>query len=597
MLNKLTQGDNQYFFKMFRFMRPYGFRYGFTQLIYSGQGFAMPFILSIFIGNIMAAIVGGNRDALITAGIQLAIMLAVFVTCLLVAVYANILILGRVALDFKRTLFRSFVKMGLEDASHSGEGIAAINTDADTALDIFEGPLMMFLMSVITIMGSTVVIFARDWRLGLGSLGVGFVSFYMQNRFTKPLAEVGRERLAANADSLKAASNVFSGAVAIRAYNMQPQTLIAFDRENGRLRTLDIRHGFITLGQNLFRTVEGWLTLLVVFGLGGWLAATGRIEFYTIAAVFVLCSALTSSIGQIGTNYASLQPPIAGAKRVFAIMEKADTYDIAKKDGTERMANGYTLAINNLNFCYLDGDSDVLSDINMRIEEGQMVALVGESGSGKSTLLRVLMGMYDRDSMDMSVGDLYWKEASLAGWRKNFAYVDQSCKLFDMTIRENIAMGLGGDATDEDVAEAARRASADSFICELDNGYDIPCGEKGDTLSGGQKQRIAIARALVKKAPVLLFDEATSALDADSEQHIMETMESLRKSHTIVFTTHNMANVQTADIIVVMENGRVAEIGTHEELVTKSGVYWGLVSTNYCPQNALAPQVAQTQIH
>ena len=566
---KLMQGDNQYFFKMFRFMKPYAIRYGITQFIYSAQGFAMPFIFSIFIGSIMSAIVTGNRDALVSAGITLAIMLAVFITLLLVGVYANILIVGSAALDMKQQLFRTFVRTGLEDARHSGEGIASINTDADTALQLFEGPLMMFLMSVITIVGSTIVIFVADWRLGSASFAVGILSFIMQNRFAEPLAKVGKAQLEANAEALKAASNIFSGAIAIRAYNMQPQAFLTFDRENKRLRTLDIKRGLIRMGQNLFSTVEGWLTLLVVFGFGGWLAATGRIEFYTIAAVFVMSSALSSSIGQLGINYAGLQPPIAGAKRVFAILEKGEASRAAKSGGVTRDANGYGLAIHNFSFRYLDGEDDTLRNINLHIGENQMVALVGESGSGKSTLLRAIMGMYARDDMDIRVGDLSFNESSLNGWRKNFAYVDQSCKLFDMTIKENIAMGVGGKASDEEIVTAAKRASAHDFIEALEEGYDTSCGEKGDTLSGGQKQRIAIARALVKKAPVLLFDEATSALDKDTERHIMETIESLRGNHTILYTTHNMNNIVAADKIVIMDGGSITEMGTHSELVEK----------------------------
>ena len=575
---KLTQGDNHYFFKMFRFMKPYKFRYGISQLVYSGQSFAMSFIFSIFIGNIMYAIVSENRDALMTAGITLAIMLGSFILSLLIGIYVNIIIIERAGLDMRQVLFRAFVRTGLEDASHSGEGIAAISTDADTAQSTFEGPLMMFMMGIITIIGSTIVIFAMDWRLGIASVIVGILSFFMQKRFTKPIAEISKERLEANADALKATSNVFSGAMAIRAYNIQPQAFLTFDKENNRIRALDIRRGLVQIGQNLFSTIEGWLTLLVVFGFGGWLAASGHIEFYTIAAVFVMSSALTSAIGGLGATYAGLQRPIAGAKRVFTIIEKGEAVVEAKKGGVTRNAKGYELAINNFSFKYLDSDSEVLKNIELKIKENQMVALVGESGSGKSTLLRAIIGMYERDNMNISVGDLTFSESSLKGWRNNFAYVDQSCKLFDMTIKQNIAMGIGGNASDEDVINAAQRASAHEFIEELEDGYDTPCGEKGDTLSGGQKQRIAIARALVRKAPILLFDEATSALDKDAERHIMGTIESLRNNHTILYTTHNMDNVIYADMIVVMDNGRVAEVGTHQELIEKNGVYCKLVS-------------------
>ena len=563
---KLTQGDNIYFFKMFRFMRPYAVPYGISQLIYSAQGFAITYIFSIFIGNLMATIVAGDRDGLISAGTMLGIMLAVFVAVLMIGIYVNILILGRVGLDLRKVLFRAFMRTGLEDAKHSGEGIATLNIDAEAAEGLFESALMMFLMNIITIVGSTVVIFTMDWRIGIASLVVGILSFFMQNRFTKPLAKLGKDTLEANARAVKATSNVFSGAVAIRAYNMQPQAFLTFDRENNRLRALGVKCGLINMGQTLFRTVEGWLTLLVVFGFGGWLAATGRIEFHTIAAIFVMSSALSSSIGSIGQTIAGLQPPIAGAKRIFAVIDKDEARNISMRRGRApahpvSTAPGHALTIDNFTFRYLDGDADVLKNISLHIPENQMVAIIGESGSGKSTLLRAIMGMYQRDDINISIGGLHFNETSLANWRENFAYVDQSCKLFDMTIKENIAMGRGGHAMDEEVIDAAKRAMAHDFIQGLEQGYDTPCGEKGESFSGGQRQRIAIARALIKNAPVLLFDEPTSALDKDAERHIMDTIEALRGRHTILYTTHNMDNIAAADRVIVMEDGRVIRDG------------------------------------
>lgn len=570
----MTKGDNRYFFKMFCFMKPYALRYGLSQFVYSAQGFAGSFIIAIFSNNILAAIEAKNADAIVSAGITLGIMMGVFIAVILIGITMNIMIIERAAMDMKRQLFRTFIRTGLEDATHSGQGIAAINTDANTAQGVFEEPMMNLLNSIITIIGSATVIFAMDWRLGFASLGVGCLSFIMQNRFTKPLAKIGKEQLEANSDSLKAASNIFSGAITIRAYNMQTQAFLTFDSESKRIKTLDIKRGLIRVLQNLFGTVEGWLNLLVVFGFGGWLAATGWLEFSSIAAIYIMSSSLTSAIGQLGANYAGLQPPIAGAKRVFDILEKDIKSPEIMHTGLDKKADGYALSVKDFSFSYRCAENEVLKNINFEIGENEMVALVGESGSGKSTLLKAIIGMYERENMNISMGGLSFAENSLKGWRQNFAYVDQSCKLFDMSVKENIAMGAGGKADDADIITAAKRASAHGFIMELENGYDTSCGEKGGTLSGGQKQRIAIARALIKKAPVLVFDEVTSALDKESERNIMGTINSLRHDHTILFTTHNLDNTVLADkIIVIDNNGYIAEIGTHNELITQDGLY------------------------
>jgi len=239
---------------------------------------------------------------------------------------------------------------------------------------------------------------------------------------------------------------------------------------------------------------------------------------------------------------------------------------------------GYKLILDNLNFAYNGQAKNVLNGLNLEISENEMVAFVGESGSGKSTLLRTIVGLYDRSDLGLSVGGVEFLGSDFKSWRENFAYVDQSCKLFDMTISENIALGKGGQATTEEIEIAAKRAAAHDFILEQENGYETACGEKGASLSGGQKQRIAIARALVRKAPVLVFDEATSALDTESAREIMETIHELRTDHTVLMVTHNLSNVVTADKIVVMKDGAIVEVGTHEELVAKGGEYVELLA-------------------
>jgi len=568
---KLTQGDNIYFFRMFKFMKPSMVRYIITQLIYASQGFAFPFFLATFASNIMYAVQAGDRDLVVSAGLIFLVMMGIYILVFCVAVYINGIAIERATLDMKLQLFGKFVRTGIEDARHSGEGIATINADADTAVNVFESPLMMLLYNLIVIPASLVVFFIINPFIGLVLLGVGVLSFIAQIRFTKPLAEIGKKRLDVNADAVKSVSNIFSGAVTIRAYNMQPQAILTFDKENKQLRLLDIRQGIISVWQRVIGTAEGWLSLITVFGLGGWFVATSRLDFHYLMTVYILGMTFTKAIGDLGQVYANMQPPIAGAKRVFAILDKKET--ITGRPLESKEADSFELSVNNLSFKYMDAEEETLKNIRLNIQEKKMVAFVGESGSGKSTLLKILIGMYDRDGLDMSLGTLGFNESTLQNWRKNFAYVDQSCKLFDMSIKENIAMGLGGAASEDEIKEAAKRAAISDFIESLDEGYDTSCGEKGAMMSGGQKQRLAIARALVKKAGILVFDEATSSLDSESENQIMETIESLRSDHTILITTHKLENIRTADLIVVLDNGVISATGTHDELIKNNDIY------------------------
>ncbi|MCL2841394.1 MAG: ABC transporter ATP-binding protein/permease [Defluviitaleaceae bacterium] len=488
--------------------------------------------------------------------------------------------------DLKNKLFKCFIGNSIENSmsTHSGDSIAVINTDANTAAQVYGNALSPLLSCIISITMASLVVFVIDYRLGLAAVAVGVFAFFIQYKFAKPLGNLGKEVLSANAASVKNISSFFPGAMTIRAFNIQEKAMVAFDSENNKLKILSFRQAFLSTWQNLFTTVQGWLTLCVVFAFGGWLVATEQLSFSSLMMVPAMCMAIASGMSRIGGAWANLQPPLAAAERVFSIVDNntSSSNAINSKKGYPLENNTwdgkYTIHIDHMHFKYKSAVENTLNDVTLKIEENEMVAFVGASGSGKSTLLRAIMGMYERNDLDIKIGNTCFLSENIEAWRKKFAYVDQSCKLFNMSIEENIALGVGFDTSLDEVAEAANQAVAASFIEALPDGYKTSCGEKGGSLSGGQKQRIAIARALVRKAPILVFDEATAALDAQSEQGIMETVASLRKNHTILITTHNLNNIMSADKIVVLDKGRIAEMGTHHDLLNKKGLYAAIFS-------------------
>ncbi|MCL1995684.1 MAG: ABC transporter ATP-binding protein/permease [Defluviitaleaceae bacterium] len=574
----MSTGNFIYLKRMFVFMKSFRVPYIIGMFFYAFQNYAFSFIVAVFSSGIMAALVASSTQQLIDTAILTFAMFAGFGIALGAGLYLLIMTLAKVVRQLQQELFEKFTTRSLEVSQgiHSGESLAALNTDTQNVNHMLENVMFAFLSNVMGFTFSVITIFFIDWRLGLAATGVGAMVFVAQNGFTKPLAKINEARLTNIAETVKHITDIVAGALPIRAYNMQSKSLRDFETPICTLKILGFRTAFIEMWQDMFTTIGGWLSLITTFVLGGWLVIIGEIEFPVLMMLPPLMSLISQSMGGIGRNFAEFQGPLIATKRVFAIIDAPVQTFRPSENLAENPDNfdGYKLEIKGLNFSYLDAENTALTDIELSVPENKIVAFVGESGSGKSTLLRAIIGMYEREKMPIYLGKQGFNETTAKAWRSRFAYVDQSCKLFNISIAENIAYGkVDASLTQTEIETAAKRAFAHDFITELEDGYNTDCGEKGGSLSGGQKQRIAIARALAKQAPILVFDEATSALDKESEKYIMQTIESLRKDHTILLTTHNLHNITTADEIIVLQDGKIVETGTHEKLMAKAGVY------------------------
>lgn len=566
----MTKTDLKIFLRTMAFLKPYALVYGFGMLFFSGQSFLFPFLTGFFMGGVTEGIMAMDTGMVFAALRQSLILLGVFMFLIGAGVIMSMLTATYATGDMQFKLFRAYIKN--EGNAHSGDGLALITTDVSTASSLYQWALNSFLMNLLATVASGVTIFIIDWRMGIGALLVGGGAFLAQARFVKPVANIGKATLEANAGTVKALTNIFSGGLTIRALSMQPQALVAFDEENGKIKKLQFKRAVIEMWQSLFTTVQGWVTLVLVFAFGGILVANGHMTIAQLLMVLPLAEAAGRGMSNIGSSFARLQQPLVAAKRVFALMDaNPETPEVPLKNWNQDS----TITMKNVDFAYKNAEKNALNQVSLTIKPNQMVAFVGASGSGKTTIMRLIMGMYEREGVDITLGNMQLDAANAHHWRNYFAYVDQNCKLFDMSIGDNIRLG---SPETRPVEAAARQAQAHDFITALPQGYDTPCGEKGSTLSGGQRQRIAIARALYRQAPVLVFDEATSALDPETERNMMATIETLRPNHTILLTTHNLQNAKTADLIVVMEAGRIAQMGTHEALLAQGGAYVQLLN-------------------
>jgi len=298
----------------------------------------------------------------------------------------------------------------------------------------------------------------------------------------------------------------------------------------------------------------------------------------TFTSYMVAMAMLFAPIKRLADINAELQRGIAAADSVFRLVDlenekNTGTYSVDRISGSIEFVN--------LSFCYETGTSSALKNINLRIEPGQTIAFVGRSGSGKSTLLNLLPRLYDVSAGSIFIDGHDVNDYKLDNLRSQFAYVGQDVVLFNDTIENNISYGELRNSDRSDVIQAARAAHADEFIAKMNQGYDTTVGERGVMLSGGQRQRIAIARALLKDAPVLILDEATSALDSESERYIQASFEELKKNRTTLVIAHRLSTIENADMIVVMDNGEIVETGKHADLLSQGGYYSALHQSHF----------------
>lgn len=438
---------------------------------------------------------------------------------------------------------------------------------------------IMMIREVVTIVALIGLVFYRDPYLAFFSVLVLPLAIYPFFFFGRKLRKLGRKNQVKISDINALLQEAFSGVKVIKAFANEKLESTRFEGENNRLVRIAIKQVLHSELSSRVMEIVGAFGIGLVLWYGGKEVIEGNSTpgtFFSFIAALIM---LYEPVKKINSSNLTIQRALAGAERVFEILDSPEIN--TEKGGNRDLDLPFEkLEIKGLSFSYSSSESPVLKDINLDVKAGQKVAIVGPSGSGKTTLVNLIPRFYDSQEGSIKLNGRNLDDYTLKSLRLNIGMVSQETFLFNASVRDNIAY-VDSSSSMESIITSAKTAFAHEFIEKLPEGYDTMIGERGVRLSGGQKQRLTIARALLKNPPLLILDEATSALDTEAERIVQLALENLMKDRTSIVIAHRLSTVLSADIIVVMERGKIVARGSHKELLESSPLYQKLYNMQF----------------
>lgn len=529
-------------------------------------------------GNAIDAIKDKAWDALSGCVISLLAVYLVNVVFTLAQSLLSARLSQSIVRQMRHDLFKKIDHLSIKylDTHSNGDVMSRMTNDVENVSSTISQSLGSLVSGVLTIIGTVSIMFYYCWQLTLITMVTVLLTVLVTKKMSKAMRKVYRKRSAILGRLNGHSEEMITGYRSIVAYNKQEDVIEEFRATSDELRKVSIKAEILGGSMGPIMNCISNISFVIVAAFGGYFAYNGLITIGTVSAFIIYAKQFSRPINDIAQLYGTIQTAIAGAERVFALLDEPD-----EDNSGVRVLENLTgeISFRNVDFSYVPG-KQVLYDFDLDVKPGQKIALVGSTGSGKTTVVNLLMRFYPVDKGEILVDGVNIQDLRRDFLRKNIAIVLQDTVLFSNTIENNIKYA-NLEATDEEMVNAAQMSNIRRYIERQPQKYQAFLKQAGASLSHGQRQLMAIARAVLANPRILILDEATSSVDTRTEKKIQDAMVKLMKNRTSLIIAHRLSTIRDADKMVVMDQGRVVEIGNHEELLAQKGKYYELYMTQF----------------
>lgn len=528
--------------------------------------------------NAIDAIAGRQWDKLSPILIVMVIIYIIHSICTYMQSKLSAVLSQNIVSRMRKDLFLNIVNLPIRylDANSHGDIMSRMTNDIENISTTVSQSMSSLFSGILTVIGTVVMMVALCPQLAALSCVTVILTIVATKLLSKAMRFFFKKRQVILGQLNGNVEEMVTGYRTVVAYNRQNAVINDFDNVSDELTRVGIIAEILGGSMGPVMNVVNNVGFVIIAAFGGYFAINNIISIGVISAFIVYARQFGRPIDELAQIYGQIQTAVAGAERVFEVMDEP----LEDKSGEKNMDDlKGIIRFKNVNFSYTK-EKQVLYDFNLEVKAGQKVALVGSTGSGKTTVVNLLMRFYDVDSGEILIDDVNIKDIDCDSLRKNTAIVLQDTVLFADSIENNLRYS-NSSATDEQMYMAARMSNCDSMIRKMPQGYDTQLMSEGENISQGQRQLLSIARAFLAQPKILILDEATSSVDTRTEKHIQDAMVKLMKDRTSLIIAHRLSTIQDADLIVVMDEGRIAETGSHANLLAKKGKYYQLYMTQF----------------